>query len=126
MLAAQVGFFHAGTTLAMSASRRCSPYDVVSYTKLEGHRWVFDDRVYDVKVRGLSCIGAHAQIHRADHALSKRGAGFGVFIRVEGWRCTSYRPFTGNAGFVHWDHVCERPRGRQLTWSERTLRSRQL
>ncbi len=121
----QMGLLHVGVSGAIGASHSCPTFNAVSYSEIQGRRWTFDDRIYDIRAQGVGCPDARKLILRAHHALNRRGAGLGVFIRVDQWQCTSYRPFTGSAGFIHWNSACKRQGSRKLTWSERTLRSRQ-
>jgi hypothetical protein len=123
MLVMQTGVVHLGVPAAFGASRGCPTFTAMRQLQTAGHPRAFDDRFYDIGTRGVGCAEAHLLIMRAERVLSSEGMGFGVFVAVGGWRCTSFRPFAGSAGFIHWDSVCRRGGGRELTWSERTLSS---
>ena len=122
-LVMQMTFLHGGVSAASGTSHSCPAFSAVSYLEIQGHRWTFDNRLYDIRMHGIRCAEAHTLILSAEHALSSRGARLGVFIRIGRWQCTSYRPFTGSAGFIHWNSVCKRRGSRKLTWSGQTLRS---
>jgi hypothetical protein len=122
-LVMQMGFLHAGVPAAIGMSSSCPAFSAASSLEVQGHRWTFDNRIYDIGAQGIGCAEAHRLILRAGQALNSRGAGLGVFIRVGRWQCTSYRPLTGSAGFVHWNSVCKRGGRHKLTWSAQTLRS---
>jgi len=122
-LVMQMGFLHTGVPAAIGMSQGCPAFSAVSSLEVQGHRWTFDNRIYDIRMQGIGCAEAHTLILRAGQVLNSKGAGLGVFIRVGRWQCTSYRPFTGSADFVHWNSVCKRGGRHQLTWSAQTLRS---
>jgi hypothetical protein len=106
-----------------STTQGCPAFDATTHSTIEGHNWTFSDQIYAIAARGVGCKEAHRQILRADRALNTRSAGLGKFIRVAGWKCTSFRPFTGESGPLHWDSVCQLSGSYRVNWSERTLSS---
>jgi hypothetical protein len=123
MVVIQIGLVRVNVPAAFGATRGCPTFTGTRQLQTAGHLRAFDDQFYDIETRRVKCAEARMLIPRAERVISSRSLGFGVFVDVGAWRCTSFRPFAGSAGFIHWDSVCKRRGGRELTWSERTLSS---